>query len=395
MRVSLGCISIVSATLLNAPSFARTAKATPDEVLVIVNRASPTSLAVGNDYARKRNVANVLRVSCADSALSQSNETIAYTDYLSEIETPLRAFLAAHSGINFIVTTKGVPIRVAGGETGEAYSGTTLTSLDGTIAAIDYDIDPQAVKITFNDPSGGAVGTAWLNKYWDQHADFSHAKFGGYLVTRLDGYSESDALALTKHALKSEAGLKPGKILFDVEPDFGIASPGSQPAPIPSTLITQENPYSDWNGDMKHAAIKLRARGIPYDLQKTETFVGNRHNLLGYFSWGSNDDHFSQTAYNSLSFTPGAVGDTAVSTSARSFFPQSSGQSMIADLIAQGITGVKGYTDEPLLQAIASPTILTDRFTSGYSLAESFYAASHFVGWTDIVIGDPLTTPYK
>jgi len=68
---------------------------------------------------------------------------------------------------------------------------------------------------------------------------------------------------------------------------------------------------------------------------------------------------------------------------------------MIADLVAQGITGVKGYTDEPLLQAIASPTIVLDRYTSGYTLAESFYAGSHFVGWTDVVIGDPLTHPIK
>jgi hypothetical protein len=52
---------------------------------------------------------------------------------------------------------------------------------------------------------------------------------------------------------------------------------------------------------------------------------------------------------------------------------------------------VKGYTNEPLLQAIASPSIVADRyFISGMSLAESFYAASRFVGWEDIVIGDPL-----
>jgi hypothetical protein len=54
----------------------------------------------------------------------------------------------------------------------------------------------------------------------------------------------------------------------------------------------------------------------------------------------------------------------------------------------------KGYVDEPLLQANASPTIVMDRYTSGYTMAESFYAASHFVGWEDVVIGDPLCSPY-
>jgi len=28
------------------------------------------------------------------------------------------------------------------------------------------------------------------------------------------------------------------------------------------------------------------------------------------------------------------------------------------------------------------------------TFSESFYAASHFVGWEDVVIGDPLCCPY-
>jgi hypothetical protein len=42
------------------------------------------------------------------------------------------------------------------------------------------------------------------------------------------------------------------------------------------------------------------------------------------------------------------------------------------------------------LQAIASPSVVMERYTSGFTLAESLYAASRFVGWTDVVIGDPL-----
>ena len=47
-------------------------------------------------------------------------------------------------------------------------------------------------------------------------------------------------------------------------------------------------------------------------------------------------------------------------------------------------------TDEPLLQAVASPSVTMERYTSGFTLAESLYAASRFVGWEDVVIGDPL-----
>jgi hypothetical protein len=37
---------------------------------------------------------------------------------------------------------------------------------------------------------------------------------------------------------------------------------------------------------------------------------------------------------------------------------------------------------------------MMDRYLRGFTLAESLYAASHFVGWTDVVLGDPLTRPY-
>jgi uncharacterized protein (TIGR03790 family) len=366
----------------------------PREALLVTNDSSPTSVSLSKEYAALRHVTNIVHVRCVDSALNQDNETIEYSHFTTEVEAPIRRFLHQHTEINYIVLTKGIPIRVLGARTGEAYGGAARASLDGTLAALDYDRIPGAVKVRFNDPSGFAVGTAWINRYWNQEGRFSHSKFGGYLVTRLDGYTLQNARALTTRALKAEAQLSHGAILLDIEPDFGLGKPHSEPAPIPTALITQEAPFDTWNADMEHAGRELRARSIPVDAAVTTHFVGHTKDLLGYFSWGSNDDHFSQAAYNSLHFAPGSVGDTAVSTSARSFFVQSGGQSMIADLITQGITGVKGYTDEPLLQAVSSPTIVLGKFTRGYTLAESFYAGSHFVGWTDIVVGDPLAQPY-
>jgi uncharacterized protein (TIGR03790 family) len=391
---TVGVAAALAATVMILACGPAARAATQAEVLLVINDSSPASLAVGKYYATQRQIQNVVHVNCIDSAVSQSNETISYSDYTSEILQPINDALAANAGINYIVLTRGVPIRVAGGPTGDGDGGQNLASLDGTLAALGYDTFPGAVKIKFNDPAGGAVGSAWLNNYWNQAAAFSHAQFGGYLVTRLDGYSVADAKAVVTRAIEAESGLGSGPILLDVETDFGIANPAHQPRPIHGKVIRAEWSFETWNGDMVHAGHDLRARGISVDLAKTTQFVGDKKHLLGYFSWGSNDDHFSQAAYNSLRFAPGAVGDTAVSTSARSFFVQSSGQSMIADLISQGITGVKGYTDEPLLQAVSSPTLVLGRYTAGYNLAESFYAGSHFVGWTDLIVGDPLEQPY-
>jgi hypothetical protein len=216
----------------------------------------------------------------------------------------------------------------------------------------------------------------------------------------------ADAEALTTRAIDAErsanAGVPPGgPILLDVAPSLGVGKDREPHNDLSRGLasghpveILQESSAEGFNADLEFAGESLQARHIPVKLEDTEKFAGGDVELAGYESWGSNDPKFDLAAYHALRFVPGAVGETAVSTSGRTFLPTQGGQSLIADLIQQGITGVKGYCDEPLLQAIASPSILFDRYTHGWTLAESFYAASSLVGWEDIVIGDPLARAY-
>ncbi len=364
-------------------------------VLLVQNADSPVSCAVADDYAAKRGIvaANRLAIHCPDAALFAERETIAFADYVNAVRTPIASYLALadHAGIDFIVLTKGVPIRIRGAESGNRSDGGP--ALDSCLAALGYEgrADAEKYRFVFDE----ARGWAWANRYWNATGAFSHATYGGYLVTRLDGYTEADAKALVARALKAESHLAGGAILLDLQPEFGLGDPASQPGPLPPAKdIASESAWSEYNADMAHAAQLLNQRGIACELESTPRFAGERHDLLGYFSWGSNDAHFSAAAYLSLTFAPGAVCDTAVSTSARTFLATSGGQSLITDLIAHGVTGVKGYVNEPLLQACASPTILCARYTAGATLAESFYAASRFLGWEDIVVGDPLCRPY-
>jgi len=374
-------------------------KRSPDQVLVVFNKNSPVSRVIADDYAQKRNVKNLISVQCQDSALSTKNETITLAAYTQSIENPIREYLVTHTNIDFIVLTKGIPIRITGSAMGSCDEHSREPadirghpSVDSTLAALDYTNLPGTMKIDIT--GSGAIGCAYSNRYWNATEPFSHAKFGGYLVTRLDGYTEADAKALVTEALKAEQGLTNGKVLFDVQPDFGLGDKATQPSPITGKVILRESPWSEYNADMRRAHDLLVKRGILDELDLSETFVGQRTNLLGYFSWGSNDARYSSTAYQTLFFAPGSLGDTAVSTCARTFLPTKGGQSLLVDLIAHGLTCGKGYVDEPLLQANASPTIVMNRYTSGYTMAESFYAASHFVGWEDVIIGDPLCCPY-
>jgi len=361
------------------------------EVLLVSNANSPISTAIAKDYAAKRGVTKTVVIWCADSSVSAANETISLADYKAQIAGSVAAYLKQHPEINFIVLTKGVPIRIDGGATGsrdENTTGNLHPSVDSYLAGMDYPTIKGVKKISIH--GSGADGFGWLNRYWKADELFSHAKFGGYLVTRLDGLTEADAKALVTRALDAgKAKAAGGKVLLDVQPDFTIGDVPSQPVDVTGNIL-DESGYGTWNADMVKAANLLKANGVGYELDTNEAFVGGQSGLLGYFSWGSNDPKFSQTAYDSLNFAPGAIGDTAVSTSARTFLPTTGGQSLITVLIAHGITGMKGYTDEPELQAIASPSVTMDRYTRGFTLAESFYAGSRFVGWEDVVIGDPL-----
>lgn len=374
------------------------AKRSPDVVLLVFNANSPISKAIADDYAAKRHVKNVVSIQCQDSAVVTRSETIRLAAYEEQIEAPIRKYLSTHKGIDFIVLTKGVPIRITGAAMGscdehsrEPVETRGHPSVDSYLAALEYtNLPTMKIDIT----GSGAKGFAYSNRYWNATSPFSHAKFGGYLVTRLDGYTEADAKALTARALEAERSVVSGKVLFDVQPSFGLGNPDTQPAAITGLVILRESPWREYNADMRKAHALLAERGIPDELDLSETFVGQRTNLLGYFSWGSNDAKYSSAAYQTLFFAPGSISDTAVSTCARTFLPTRGGQSLLVDLIAHGLTCGKGYVDEPLLQANASPTITMDRYTSGFTMAESFYAASKFVGWEDIVVGDPLYTHY-
>ena len=173
----------------------------------------------------------------------------------------------------------------------------------------------------------------WSNRYWNAAGPFSHAKFGGYLVTRLDGYTEADAKALVARRWPRNRVLPTGRYCSTFSRVLDWATRRINRARINGTVILRESPWSDYNADMQKAHDLLQTRGIADELDLTETFIGGRTNLLGYFSWGSNDAKFSAAAYQTLSFSPGSIADTAVSTSGRTFLPTRGGQSLLVDLL--------------------------------------------------------------
>ena len=96
-----------------------------------------------------------------------------------------------------------------------------------------------------------------------------------------------------------------------------------------------------------------------------------------------------------FTWVDGSIAETAVSTGGRTFaWGAGYGQSLVADLLEDGVSGVKGYVYEPYLSAISNPDQLFACYADGYTLAECYAASNVLLSWMGTVVGDPKMAAY-
>jgi uncharacterized protein (TIGR03790 family) len=101
---------------------------TSENVLLVLNEASPVSMDVGKYYAQKRGIpqSNILRIK------TSAEDSISREDFERQIDSPIASWLTrnfAQDRILYIVLTKGVPLRVSG-----------TSGIDGTVASVDSEL---------------------------------------------------------------------------------------------------------------------------------------------------------------------------------------------------------------------------------------------------------------
>lgn len=346
------------------------------DVAVIVNENSAFSLEIGEYFKQKRNIpeSNIIRIT---TLTDEEIDETTFWDLVDQIKNKITNQNIL-GNLNYLVTTKGCPLKV---KRAENDVNNCNASIESELMLIFSDNEDQIGSCV----SGVELAGGWFfqNPYFNQTTNFSRQQYGIFLVTRLDGYTIGDVFNLIDKGGPNQY-VEKSQVKFVLDQAVNFAT-----NPLNLAFATTE-------------AI-LSARGWDVVLNTDSVFVTDQENVLGYASWGSNDEHHSLYSTNAKprnTWTNGSIAETHVSTSARSFSPGTEyGQSLIADLIAEGVSGVKGYVYEPFTIAIAQSNILFDRYTDldtegfpKFNMAESYFSASRMIGWMDVVIGDPKTS---
>ena len=365
---------VLSITVLGAagPADAQT----PANVLVVVNDTSEASRRVGDHYTQKRAIppANVIHLK------APITETISRAEFAATLEAPIVNALSKASlqdRIFYIVLTKGVPLRI-GGTPGR--SGTTA-SVDSELTLLYRKMTGRSVPL-----DGPVVNPYYAGGQPDVRALFSHTAQDIYLVTRLDGFTVEDAMALVDRSLAATG--TSGTIVLDQR--GGVAKQGNEWIASAAERLRG----MDWGERVLVETPDVRAAA---DVPR-----------LGYFSWGSNDSALT-TRVPTGTFAPGALAAMFLSTDARTMVEPpatwrpgfagsiyaGSAQSLTGDLVRAGVTGAAGQVAEPYLDGAVRPDILFPAYISGLNLAEAFYRAIPSLSWQTVVFGDPLCAPFR
>ena len=367
-------LSFVAFALVGSSSLAATGR----DVVVLVNSRHPDGAAVAARYQAIHDVPDghvlTLDVEPADQ--------MSRAEYVARIQRPLAEWLereAAHDRITYIVLTPGFPVRIAG-----------TVGRTGTVASVDSEL--AVLYRVLTGASVGEVGPVRNPYFTNAPVDggwpaFDRAVHDIYLVTRLDGFTTADVMALLDRCTGAAPG---GRFVLDDR----------------APLDVREHRW------FASAAERLREAVGPDRVvfDRTIPTVQGESDVMGFYSWASADPGHRQRKVP-LTFRPGAIAASLASTDARTFaeppdtwkpgswqaretFYKGSPEWLAGDLVRSGLSGVAANVIDPYGDGAVRPDVLFPAYVAGRTLGEAMYLAIPSVSWQTVVVGDPLCQPF-
>ena len=183
-------------TIAVPEGFHHTTWANYSDVAVVINNQSQDSVIIGEAFAAARGIPEE-RIFRLTNESTPTGETINAGQFDEFFADPIRQMMLNRSlggEISYIVTTKGIPLRVNGGTNARA-------SFDSELALIDSAQYSPAIHANYwTEHSYGP----WSNTGGQDYSSYSETPVpifnridqGFYIVTRLTGYDANTALGL-------------------------------------------------------------------------------------------------------------------------------------------------------------------------------------------------------
>ncbi len=371
----IGTALLLGSAGISMAATVTTASSGPANVLVVFNEGNSDSQKLAAAYQAVYTIAdsNMDGLSCPDSWNVDGHDTIAKSDYFTYLYDPIIAKVDALAAqgvrIDYIVMCRNLPFLVQISSDNSNF----LVSADSALMVDDGTPDVLQSSGFFHSTQTFANYKA--NGSVNSNATGTTAV--PFLVSRLDGWNWGQAYALINQA--QALRFPNAEAFLNTSAYWNDPKKGDYPYP---------------NTAMVAAAATLTAAGVANQLA-TEHFTRPTIPLSGYVSWADEDPTFSWGAFDRLPLAPGSlvylVGpDDAVTLRNQPAHPTQVSPSF-GTLIAEGATGGIANTERTI--GFEYPEYFLENYLiGGWNLVDSLYSSVGYVGWTEVVLGDPLCT---
>jgi len=334
-----------------------------NDVGVIVNDNSQTSVSIANYFQQQRNIPDENMIHITAPTIEEISD-----EEFETMRNQIENYLTANNledQLNYLVTTKGVPLKV---DRGGCYNNMTFincSSVDSELSLILSDASDQV----------GLSGSI-ANPYFNANMHFSRENQDIYLVTRLDAYTETAVIDMIDRSGPNTAvNQETSNIVLD------ISSADNNDTDLFYSLFME---------DVQNL-LEMENWNIIY--HPDSNILLNAQKVFGYSSVNPNTEN---TELN-LAWERGSISNSIYSFTAPSFNSQDNTNNdiWIADLIEGGATGAHGVTYYIYASQSVQNETLFDYYTNTddiFNLAESYYLALPRLSWQSVIVGDPKSS---
>lgn len=357
-----------------------------DSVVVLVNANDSESAEIARYYVEQRGIPkrNII------SLKMPTKETVTVREFVDNIYNPLlnvlidkewmrvvkatgrdvvgreRVSIATHR-ISYLVTTRGVPLRISNDPT---LLGTQMAQLPKQFQVNHGSVDGELALLA--GPANLPMTAFVPNPLFQQKTPTSVDAKRVIRVSRLDGPSLASVKQLIDRSLQAETEGLMGRAYFD------IGGPHAK--------------GDEWMAAAGDLAVKAFF-DTSFEKTKRPMDARDRYDAPAIYMGWYRPNAYGPWREAKWSVPPGAIGFHLHSFSATTV--RSTTKAWLGAFVNQGYCATVGNVYEPYLDYTHHPHLLLEALLAGKTFGEAAMYSNPSLSWQGVAIGDPLYRPFK